>query len=138
MGASSFSTAGIIARKQAGRALTREEIEWWVRGSTSGEIPDYQTSALLMAIYFRGMNIKETCYLTSAMMASGRTLRLKSIRDAKVDKHSTGGVGDKISLILGPLVASVGVHVPMISAGLSGIPAALWISSSRYRVSRQT
>jgi len=120
MAATPFSAAEIIARKQAGRALTREEIEWWVRGSTSGEIPDYQTSALLMAIYFRGMNIKETCCLTSAMMASGKTLALKSIRDVKVDKHSTGGVGDKISLILGPLVASVGVHIPMISGRALG------------------
>ncbi len=115
MATTSFSAADIIARKQDGLALTREEIAWWVRGSTSGEIPDYQTSAFLMAIYFRGMNIEETCHLTSAMMASGKPLTLAGIRGVKVDKHSTGGVGDKISLILGPLVASVGVHVPMIS-----------------------
>lgn len=120
MAKTSFSAADIIARKQEGRTLTREEIEWWIRGSTRGEIPDYQTSALLMAIYFRGMNVKETCYLTSAMMASGKTLTLKSIRDPKVDKHSTGGVGDKISLILGPLVASVGVNIPMISGRALG------------------
>ncbi len=116
----SFSAVDIIARKQDGRALTREEIEWWIRGSTCGDIPDYQTSAFLMAIYFRGMNVEETCHLTSAMMASGKTLALASIRDVKVDKHSTGGVGDKISLILGPLVASVGVHVPMISGRALG------------------
>jgi pyrimidine-nucleoside phosphorylase len=111
----SFSAADIIARKQEGRALTRDEIEWWVSGASRGEIPDYQTSAFLMAVYFRGMNVRETCYLTSAMMASGKTLKLPSIRHIKVDKHSTGGVGDKISLILGPLVASVGVPIPMIS-----------------------
>jgi pyrimidine-nucleoside phosphorylase len=116
----SYSAAGIIARKQEGRALTRDEIGWWVRGSTSGEIPDYQTSAFLMAVYFRGMSVEETCHLTSAMMASGKPLALKSIRDVKVDKHSTGGVGDKVSLILGPLVASMGVHVPMISGRALG------------------
>jgi pyrimidine-nucleoside phosphorylase len=116
----SFSAGDIIAEKQKGRALTRDEIEWWIQGSTRGDIPDYQTSALLMAIYFRGMDVAETCYLTAAMMASGKTLALKSIRDIKVDKHSTGGVGDKISLILGPLVASVGLHVPMISGRALG------------------
>jgi pyrimidine-nucleoside phosphorylase len=120
MAKTDFSAADIIAKKQEGRALTRDEIEWWIQGSTRGEIPDYQTSAFLMAVYFRGMNVRETCYLTSAMMASGRPLTLKSIPGAKVDKHSTGGVGDKVSLILGPLVASVGVYVPMISGRALG------------------
>jgi pyrimidine-nucleoside phosphorylase len=116
----SFSASDIIARKQRGRALTREEIEWWVDGATRGDIPDYQTSAFLMAIYFRGMNVRETCHLTSAMIASGKRLDLSTIDDVKVDKHSTGGVGDKISLILGPLVASVGAHIPMISGRALG------------------
>jgi pyrimidine-nucleoside phosphorylase len=115
MAESSFSAVDIIARKQSGAALTPEEIAWWVKGATRGEIPDYQTSAFLMAVFFRGMNVKETRYLTSAMIDSGRRLRLGTINGIKVDKHSTGGVGDKISLILGPLVASVGAHIPMIS-----------------------
>jgi pyrimidine-nucleoside phosphorylase len=120
MASKSFSAADIIARKQRGRALSRDEIEWWVEGAASGEIPDYQTSAFLMAVYFRGMNVKETCHLTSAMMASGKILNLPTVRGIKVDKHSTGGVGDKISLILGPLVASVGIHIPMISGRALG------------------
>ncbi|MGD8628597.1 MAG: thymidine phosphorylase, partial [bacterium] len=105
----------IIARKQRGESLTRAEIEWMVHGAASGRVPDYQVSAFLMAVYFRGMNVRETRDLTAAMISSGKVLKLKSIKDVMVDKHSTGGVGDKISLILGPLVASVGVHVPMIS-----------------------
>lgn len=105
----------IIARKQKGDSLTQAEIEWMVHGAVSGRVPDYQTSAFLMAVYFRGMSVRETRDLTAAMISSGKVLDLKSIKDIKVDKHSTGGVGDKISLILGPLVASVGVHVPMIS-----------------------
>ena len=110
-----YSAADIIAHKQQGKNLTRREIEWFVQGSTTGVIPDYQISAFLMAVFFRGMNLEETRDFTRAMIDSGTVLSLKSIRHVKVDKHSTGGVGDKISLILGPLVASVGVHVPMIS-----------------------
>jgi pyrimidine-nucleoside phosphorylase len=109
------SANDIIARKQKGESLTQSEIEWMVHGAASGRVPDYQISAFLMAVYFRGMDARETRDLTAAMISSGKTLKLKSIKDTKVDKHSTGGVGDKISLILGPLVASVGVHVPMIS-----------------------
>jgi pyrimidine-nucleoside phosphorylase len=120
MAQSAFSAADIIARKQSGAVLTRDEIGWWVHGATRGEIPDYQTSAFLMAVFFRGMNVRETCYLTSAMIDSGRRLDLKTIDGVKVDKHSTGGVGDKISLILGPLVASVGAHIPMISGRALG------------------
>jgi pyrimidine-nucleoside phosphorylase len=115
-----FTATEIIARKQRGESLTRREIDWFVKASTTGEVPDYQLSAFLMSVFFRGMTVSETRDLTAAMIASGRVLRLKSIRAIKVDKHSTGGVGDKISLILGPLVASVGVHVPMISGRALG------------------
>jgi pyrimidine-nucleoside phosphorylase len=110
-----YSAADIIARKQAGKSLTTAEIGWFVGASTDGAIPDYQLSAFLMTVFFKGMNLRETSDLTAAMVDSGTVLRLSSIRHTKVDKHSTGGVGDKISLILGPLVASVGVRVPMVS-----------------------
>lgn len=120
MNESRFSAADIIARKQSGRNLSTEEITWFVGASTDGRIPDYQLSALLMAIFFRGMNLRETRDLTAAMMETGRRLELASVRAVKVDKHSTGGVGDKISLILGPLVASVGVRVPMVSGRALG------------------
>ncbi len=115
MSARVLSANDIIARKQRGESLTASEIEYMVHGAASGGVPDYQISAFLMAVYFRGMNVRETRDLTASMISSGRVLKLRTIRQPKVDKHSTGGVGDKISLILGPLVASVGVHVPMIS-----------------------
>jgi pyrimidine-nucleoside phosphorylase len=115
-----YSAADTIARKQAGKSLSTAEIEWFVGGSTDGTIPDYQLSAFLMAVFFRGMNVRETRDLTAAMMATGKRLTLGSIPHIKVDKHSTGGVGDKISLIVGPLVASVGVHVPMVSGRALG------------------
>jgi pyrimidine-nucleoside phosphorylase len=119
-GTGEYSAADIIAGKQAGSVLTTGEIEWFVRGSTDGTVPDYQLSAFLMAVFFKGMNLRETRDLTAAMIASGKVLRLSSIRHPKVDKHSTGGVGDKISLILGPLAASVGVHIPMVSGRALG------------------
>jgi pyrimidine-nucleoside phosphorylase len=118
--ARSFRAVDIIAKKQRGDALAREEISWFVRSSARGSIPDYQISAFLMAVYFRGMSLEETRHLVTAMIDSGRTLSLASIRGIKVDKHSTGGVGDKISLIVGPLVASVGVRVPMVSGRALG------------------
>jgi len=110
-----YSPVDIIATKQAGGVLTTDEIGWFVQNSAGGRVPDYQLSALLMAIYFRGMNLRETRDLTEAMIESGKVLKLSSVRGTRVDKHSTGGVGDKISLIVGPLAAAVGVKVPMVS-----------------------
>jgi pyrimidine-nucleoside phosphorylase len=105
----------IISKKRDKKKLTQEEIEYFVSGYTKGQIPDYQASALLMAIFLNGMDAEETFHLTISMMRSGKILDLSSVRGMKVDKHSTGGVGDKVSLILAPLVASCGVKVPMIS-----------------------
>lgn len=105
----------IIARKKAGLKLTPAEISRVVNGVTSGEIPDYQVTALLMAICFQGMDIEERAHLTRAMAASGRRLDFSAIPGTKTDKHSTGGVGDKTSLMLAPWLAAAGVKVPMIS-----------------------
>ena len=105
----------IISKKREGKKLSQEEIEYFVSGYAEGQIPDYQASALLMAIFLNGMSAEETFHLTQSMMNSGTVLDLKSVRGTKVDKHSTGGVGDKVSLILAPLAASCGVKVPMIS-----------------------
>ncbi len=105
----------IIESKREGNELTHEEIKFWVEGFVDGTVPDYQVSALLMAILFKGMSAKETADLTLAMMHSGDVLDLSSIQGIKVDKHSTGGVGDKTSLVLGPLVASLGAKVAKMS-----------------------
>ncbi|HMW33783.1 MAG TPA: thymidine phosphorylase, partial [bacterium] len=105
----------IIMKKRNRQELTGDEIRWLIRSYTDGEIPDYQMSAWLMSVFFNGMTFRETTDLTLAMRDSGVVVDLSSIPGIKVDKHSTGGVGDKISLILAPLAASLGVVVPMIS-----------------------
>ena len=110
-----MNTYDIIMKKRDGNALDKEEITYIVDGYTNGSIPDYQMAAFLMAVYFQGMNHEETTMLTMAMADSGDRLDLSAINGIKVDKHSTGGVGDKTSLIVGPIIASLGVPVAKMS-----------------------
>jgi pyrimidine-nucleoside phosphorylase len=105
----------IIHKKRDRVTLTQEELHYFIKGCTDGEIPDYQTSALLMAIYLNGMSEAETVALTNEMLHSGVMLDWSALPGRKVDKHSTGGVGDATSLILAPIVAAAGVYIPMIS-----------------------
>lgn len=105
----------IIDTKRNGGTLTDEKLQFFVDGVVDGSIPDYQISALLMAIYFQGMTSSEQTSLTMKMMHSGERLDLHQILGIKVDKHSTGGVGDKVSLPLAAIVAATGIPVPMIS-----------------------
>src|SRR5436309_828166 len=105
----------LIERKRDGRALTPEEWSALVAAYTDGRVPDYQMSALLMAVLLRGLERQELAALTDAMLASGQRLSFDSWPTPRVDKHSTGGVGDKVSLVLAPLVAACGVAVPMMS-----------------------
>ncbi len=108
-------TVDLIHRKREGEELSAEEIQYLVDGYTRGDIPDYQIAAFLMAVYFSGMSDREVSALTESMTNSGSPVDLSSIPGTKVDKHSTGGVGDKTSLIAAPIAAAAGVIVPMIS-----------------------
>lgn len=110
-----YQPAALIKKKRAGEALSQEELGFLVSGFVSGDVADYQMSALLMAIFFRGMTPSERSDLTQLMLHSGAVVDLSHISRFKVDKHSTGGVGDKTSLILAPIVAACGYAVPMIS-----------------------
>ena len=101
-------TVDLIQRKRDGEELAPEEIVFLVEGYVAGDVPDYQMSAFLMAVYFQGMTDKEVSALTDCMLRSGETIDLSSVPGVKVDKHSTGGVGDKTSLIAAPLAASAG------------------------------
>ncbi|MFH1681059.1 MAG: thymidine phosphorylase [Candidatus Eisenbacteria bacterium] len=110
----------LIEKKKRGERLSDSELAYWVRGVVAGEIPDYQSAALLMAIRFRGLDEGETLALTSEMVRSGDVLDLSFLGAPTADKHSTGGVGDKLSFIVGPLVAACGVRVPMLSGRALG------------------
>jgi len=113
--AQTFRAIDVIRKQRDGGELSRDEIDYLVNSYTRGDIPDYQVSAWLMAVVLRGMTRAETASLTDAMLHSGEVLNLSSLAARKVDKHSTGGVGDKTSLVLAPLAAAAGVAVPMIS-----------------------
>uniref|UniRef100_UPI0034A42BBE pyrimidine-nucleoside phosphorylase n=2 Tax=Clostridiaceae TaxID=31979 RepID=UPI0034A42BBE len=105
----------VILKKRRGEELSKEEIDFFIQGFTKGEIPDYQASALLMSIFFNSMNKRETADFTMSMVHSGETLNLDKIQGIKVDKHSTGGVGDTTTILLAPMVASCGVPVAKMS-----------------------
>lgn len=105
----------IIKKKRDGEKLTKDEINWFITNYVDGNLPDYQVSALLMAIYFQGMDLEETAALTMAVRDSGETLDFSDVQGLRVDKHSTGGVGDKTSLIVAPIVATLGVKVAKMS-----------------------
>ena len=115
MPSKSFNPVSLIRKKRDGEPLNESEIDFLIDSYTSDDLPDYQMSAFLMACFLNGLNDNEAAALTRSMLHSGIVLDLSDIPGVKVDKHSTGGVGDKLSLILAPIVASCGVPVPMIS-----------------------
>ena len=110
-----MNTVELLIKKRNGKILSKEEITFLVNSYTKGKIPDYQFSALLMAILLKGMTKAETSHLTESMLHSGKVIDLSFIKGPKIDKHSTGGIGDKTSLILAPIAAAAGINVPMIS-----------------------
>jgi len=110
-----MNTVELLIKKRNGKTLSKDEINFLINSYTKGKIPDYQFSALLMAILLKGMTKSETSHLTESMLHSGKVIDLSFIKGPKIDKHSTGGIGDKTSLILTPIVASAGINVPMIS-----------------------
>lgn len=110
-----MNTVEIIRKKRDGYSLNQDEIEFLINGYTKNKIPDYQFSAFLMAVFNKGMNTQETASLTRSMLYSGKVVNLNPIPGFKIDKHSTGGVGDKTSLIIAPIAAAAGINVPMIS-----------------------
>ncbi|MBQ3811921.1 MAG: thymidine phosphorylase, partial [Kiritimatiellae bacterium] len=116
-----FVPQWIIEKKRDGGALSEAEIREWIARYADGRLPDYQMAALAMAVYWRGMSADETLWLTDAMMRSGDVLSWRGLGRATADKHSTGGIGDKLSIPLAPLVAACGVAVPMISGRGLGI-----------------
>src|SRR5260221_10393853 len=120
-GASKMNFLSLIESKREGEILAPEQIQEFIREFTAGKIPDYQMAAMLMAIYFRGLDTAETTALTLAMRDSGDVLKFPKDKRPLVDKHSTGGVGDKVSLPLTPLLACLGFRVPMISGRGLGI-----------------
>jgi len=109
----------LIKKKRDGRELSREEIEFIVKSYTGGETPDYQMAALLMAIFFRGLNYEEMLNLTDSMLRSGKTIELRT-RGTLVDKHSTGGIGDKVSLVIAPVLAELGFRAPLLAGRALG------------------
>ena len=108
-----FQVYTLIDKKKNGEKLTRDEVKWFIEGFTTNFIPDYQMSAMLMAMFLKGMDVAETAALTDAMLESGDQLKFpgKNV----IDKHSTGGIGDKASFILAPIASAAGVKVPMIA-----------------------
>jgi pyrimidine-nucleoside phosphorylase len=115
MSSTSFNPAWVIQKKRDGKELSHEELREFINGITSGEVADYQATAFLMAVFFQGMSLEETVGLTDVMLKSGDRYDLSHIPGMKVDKHSTGGVGDKTSLIIAPLAAACGLKVPMMA-----------------------